>query len=40
MKENKNRKISPLGIFAILCGVVAITASVILILHNSYGFFG
>ena len=33
----KNRKISPLGIFAILCGVVAIAATVILILHDLYG---
>ena len=39
MKDNKNKKISPLGMFAILASIVAIAASVILILHNTYGFF-
>ena len=35
----KNRRTSPLGIFAVLSIISAITASVILILHNAYGFF-
>lgn len=39
MKDKKNKKTSPLGIFAILSSIVAVAASVILILHNTYGFF-
>ena len=39
MKGNKKRRPSPLGMFAILSVVVAITAAIILILHNTYGFF-
>lgn len=39
MKDNKNKKTSPLGMFAILTSIVAIAVSVILILHNTYGFF-
>ena len=39
MKENKNKKTSPLGVFAILSIIVALAATVILILHNTYDFF-
>ena len=39
MKDKKKRKLTALGAFAILAVVVAVAASVILILHNSYGFF-
>ena len=39
MKDNKNKRTSPLGAFAVLAGIVAVAASIILILHNSYGFF-
>lgn len=37
--KNRKRKLTPLGAFAVLIVVAAIAASVILILHNSYGFF-
>lgn len=36
-KERKG--ISPLGIFAIFLGIALISASVLLILHGTYGFF-
>ena len=39
MKNKKQRKNNSLSAFAVLFVIVAIATAVILILHNSYGFF-
>lgn len=39
MKNNKQRKTNSLNAFAVMLVVVSLAAAVILILHNSYGFF-
>ena len=38
MKKDRKR-ISPLGVFAIFIGIAAVAATVLLILHGTYGFF-
>lgn len=39
MKNKKQRKPNSLSVFAAMIVVVSLAAAVILILHNSYGFF-
>ena len=39
MKNNNKKKATPLGAFAIVSAIAAVATTVILILHNSYGFF-
>lgn len=39
MKNSKKRKSTALGAFVILSIIVALATTVIMILHNTYGFF-